>query len=206
MEVDPAVVANTRETLALLKELGAELVEVDLGWTEQSLQAFRDHGAAIFGAWVADYLPEHSQQMTDYACAYGATAAELTAKAFMDSMAEEASMWEKLSPILQRCDALICPTLAVPAVPLEHSPLDQNFRINGKPVAADFGWLLTYPFNMLSPLPVINIPSGFAANGVPTGIQIVGRPYDDLSVFTIAGACEAARPWLSTPEQRPRFS
>ncbi|WP_261843301.1 amidase [Aliamphritea ceti] len=206
VEVDPQVKANTLETLALLKELGAELIEVNLDWTEQCLQAFRDHGAAIFGAWVADYLPEHSSQMTDYACAYGATAKNLSAKAFMDSLAQEANMWQQLSPILERCDALICPTLAVPAVALNHSPLDPDFRVNNKPVAADFGWLLTYPFNMLSPLPVINIPSGFASSGVPTGIQIVGRPYDDLSVFSIAGACEAARPWLSNADQRPNFS
>ncbi|MBN3562312.1 amidase [Aliamphritea spongicola] len=206
VEVDPQVQANTRETLALLKELGAELVEIDLNWTEQCLQAFRDHGAAIFGAWVADYLPEHSHEMTDYARAYGATAEAVSGKAFMNSMAQEAYMWQQLAPVLQRCDALICPTLALPAVPLEHSPLDENFSINGKPVAADFGWLLTYPFNMLSPLPVISIPSGFAANGIPTGIQIIGRPYDDLSVFSIAGACEAARPWLNTADQRPRFS
>lgn len=97
-------------------------------------------------------------------------------------------MWQQLSPILQQCDVLVCPTLAVPAVPLDHSPVAEDFSINGKPVAADFGWLLTWPFNMLSPLPVINAPSGLATNGVPTGIQIVGRPYDDLGVFSIAGA------------------
>ena len=59
---------------------------------------------------------------------------------------------------------------------------------------------------MLSPLPVINIPSGFASNSVPTGIQIVGRPYDDLGVFSIAGACEAARPWLHNSASRPSLA
>lgn len=205
IEIDPEVEKNTRETMALLRSLGAEVEEVDLGWTAQTLQAFRDHAAVIFGAWVADYLPEHSHEMTDYAVSFGKTAATASAKAFMDSMATEAKMWNALSPILKHNDALLCPTLAVPAVPLNHSPIDLEFNINGKLVAADFGWMLTYPFNMLSPLPVINIPSGFASNGIPTGVQIVGRPYQEKDVFEIAAACESVQPWLNNLSQRPQL-
>ena len=40
---------------------------------------------------------------------------------------------------------------------------------------------MTYPFNMLSRCPVMSLPSGFAANGVPTGLQLVGRSYDDVT-------------------------
>ena len=126
VSVDPQIAGNTRETLRLLESLGAEICEVDLGWTEQCLQAFRDHGAAIFGAWVADYLPDHQHEMTDYAATYGATAAEVSAKAFMDSLAQEADMWQRLSPVLQEFDVLICPTLATPAVSLEHSRWIKN--------------------------------------------------------------------------------
>jgi Asp-tRNA(Asn)/Glu-tRNA(Gln) amidotransferase A subunit family amidase len=54
---------------------------------------------------------------------------------------------------------------------------------------------MTYPFNMLSQLPVMSVPSGFALTGVPTGIQIVGRSYDDLSVFRIARTLELAASW-----------
>jgi Asp-tRNA(Asn)/Glu-tRNA(Gln) amidotransferase A subunit family amidase len=53
---------------------------------------------------------------------------------------------------------------------------------------------------------VASVPSGFASTGVPTGIQIVGRSFDDLSVFRAAAAYERARPWLDTPETRPRFT
>lgn len=203
IEIDPQVEKNTREAMARLRSLGAVVEEVKLGWSAQTLQAFRDHAAVIFGAWVADYLPGHANVMTDYAVAFGKTAETASAKAFMDSMATESAMWEALSPILQDADALLCPTLAVPAVPLDHSPIDNSFSINGKPVAADFGWMLTYPFNMLSPLPVINVPSGFAGNGVPTGVQIVGKPYQESGIFEIAAAYEKAQPWLREISQRP---
>ena len=38
-------------------------------------------------------------------------------------------------------------------------------------------------FNMLNRLPVLSIPSGLANNGVPTGVQIVGKPFEDIGVF-----------------------
>jgi aspartyl-tRNA(Asn)/glutamyl-tRNA(Gln) amidotransferase subunit A len=44
------------------------------------------------------------------------------------------------------------------------------------------------------------VPSGFAANGVPTGVQIAGRSYDDVTVFRVGAALEAARPWSERPE------
>ena len=39
------------------------------------------------------------------------------------------------------------------------------------------------------------MPSGLARNGVPTGVQIAGRSYDDETVFRVGAAIEAARPW-----------
>jgi Asp-tRNA(Asn)/Glu-tRNA(Gln) amidotransferase A subunit family amidase len=57
------------------------------------------------------------------------------------------------------------------------------------------GWYFTYQFNLLSQLPVMSVPSGFSSAGVPTGLQIVGRPYDDISVFRAAKAFEQVRPW-----------
>ena len=71
--------------------------------------------------------------------------------------------------------------------------------IAGRLVAADYGWMLTYPFNMLSPLPVVAAPSGVAANGVPTGVQFVGRPYDDVTVFRGTAALEAVLPFPKRP-------
>lgn len=168
--------------------------EVDLGWTANVLQAFRNHSAAVFGGWVEEYLADRAQ-MTGYAVAFGETAKTVTAQSIMQSVATEADMWAALGPVLQRCDALICPTLAVPAVPLNHDPAGPDMTIAGRAVAADFGWMLTYPFNMLSPLPVLAVPSGVADNGVPTGLQIVASPYDDRTGFRVGAAVEARRPW-----------
>ena len=54
---------------------------------------------------------------------------------------------------------------------------------------------MTLPFNMLSRCPVLNVSTGFAGNGMPTGMQIVGRTYDDISVFQVGANYEAATHW-----------
>jgi len=57
----------------------------------------------------------------------------------------------------------------------------------------------------VSRCPVMSVPSGFAPTGVPTGLSIVGRAYDDVSVFRAAAAFEKAKPWLDTNERRPKI-
>jgi aspartyl-tRNA(Asn)/glutamyl-tRNA(Gln) amidotransferase subunit A len=59
---------------------------------------------------------------------------------------------------------------------------------------------MTTPFNVLAPCPVLAVPSGIAAsNGVPTGIQIVSRTYDDITAFRIGATLEQIRPWALAP-------
>ena len=47
--------------------------------------------------------------------------------------------------------------------------------------------------------PVLAVPSGFGARNAPTGVQIAGRTYDDLTVFRVGAALEAVRPWDVRP-------
>jgi aspartyl-tRNA(Asn)/glutamyl-tRNA(Gln) amidotransferase subunit A len=56
------------------------------------------------------------------------------------------------------------------------------------------GWLLTYPFN-LTGQPAISVPCGFSAEGLPIGLQIVGRRHADAIVLRAAAAYEEAAPW-----------
>jgi aspartyl-tRNA(Asn)/glutamyl-tRNA(Gln) amidotransferase subunit A len=54
---------------------------------------------------------------------------------------------------------------------------------------------MTIPFNIASRCPVLNVPSGFAATGVPTGLQLVGRTFDDEVPFRLGAALERAGLW-----------
>ena len=80
-------------------------------------------------------------------------------------------------------------------------------KINGEPVRNPFrGCAMTTPFNTMSRCPVLSVPSGRARNGVPTGIQIVGRTYCDADVFRAAMAFGTAQGQLYRgPDARPKL-
>ncbi|MGO4843924.1 amidase family protein, partial [Rhizobiaceae sp. 2RAB30] len=77
---------------------------------------------------------------------------------------------------------LICPTTALPSVSADFDQTKEEVKINGKVVDPMLGWVMTTPFNTMSRCPVLSVPSGHAKNGVPTGIQIIGRTYCDEDV------------------------
>jgi aspartyl-tRNA(Asn)/glutamyl-tRNA(Gln) amidotransferase subunit A len=69
-------------------------------------------------------------------------------------------------------------------------------QIAGRPIV-DFGYTpFTFPFN-LTGQPAATVPCGFSSDGLPIGLQIVGRRLDDATVLRAAAAFEAARPWAA---------
>ena len=101
-------------------------------------------------------------------------------------------LYDVFGPMMQEFDLFVCPTNGKPAAKADHDPWDEDFRINGQLVDPEYGWVMTHPFNMLSRCPVMSVPSGKAENGVPTGVQLAARTYDELSVFRTAAALEPA--------------
>jgi amidase len=118
------------------------------------------------------------------------------------------NMYATLGPILEKYDVLVCPTTALPAVRADFDPTLHDVRINGKKVEVwpIIAWCMTTPFNTMSRCPVLSVPSGRASNGVPTGIQIVGRTYCDADVFRAGMAYETAvGGWYRSKAMRPEL-
>jgi Asp-tRNA(Asn)/Glu-tRNA(Gln) amidotransferase A subunit family amidase len=191
-EVDAEVRRNTEAALEVFRDLGCEVEQVSLPWTDEIQAAAWTHLEHLFGTDIAGDLDEGGELMTLYARAFAERARGTTADAFLDAATVAGEMYEPLAAVLERCDVLVCPTNALAAVPAEMEPTTADVRINGVAVDPVIGWVMTYPFNMLSRCPVMSVPSGRAGNGVPTGIQIVGRSFDDISVFRAAAAYEKA--------------
>ena len=63
--------------------------------------------------------------------------------------------------------------------------------------------MMTLPFNIASRCPVLSVPSGLSRDGVPTGLSVVGKTYDDVTAFRVAAAHEARFPWYADPALRP---
>ena len=99
------------------------------------------------------------------------------------------------------------PTTRIPAVAADNDFSRDRVEINGEEVDPWIGWIMTWPFNMLSRCPVMSLPSGFGSNGVPTGVQLVGEALDDLAVIQASMALEAAvGGWYREPASRPSIT
>ncbi len=203
--IDADVRANMMRALDVFKSLGCEVEEVELGWGSDCDEAAMVwYGSMHFGRRTIWHAESHADLMTDYALATAAYARALTLDDMARSWDVVHKMYQSFGPIMETHEIFICPTNAIPALRADHDPLDKNFRVNGTKVDAEFGWILTHQFNMLHNCPVMSVPSGFAATGVPTGIQIVSRSFDDLSVFRAAMAYEkAVGGWFKTATDRP---
>ena len=88
-------------------------------------------------------------------------------------------------------DLLVSPSYAMPAWPVG---LDSPIELNGRTIGEDGAAELTMLFN-LTGQPAATVPCGWTADGLPLGLQIVGRRHDDALVLRAAAAYEAAAPW-----------
>jgi len=175
--------------------MGCKVDTIDLDWNDEAYDAWVTHWEGLFAAIAEQHMTRWQYKMDPFVRGLIQRGQNHDAVRVKQTELARTRMWKVLAKVFADHDVLVCPTLAVPAIAAEHANDDRNFRINGEPVDAYLQWALTYPFNILSQCPAMSVPSGFASSGVPTGMQVVGRPYDDLSVFRIASAFEATAPW-----------
>lgn len=116
----------------------------------------------------------------------------LTVKQIGEADKERTALYHRVRQFFERYDLLLTPTVAVPPFPQE---MIYPKEINGKPMKNYQEWLyLTYAITITG-LPVISVPCGFTSEGLPVGLQIVGRRLAEATVLKAAAAFEAIAPW-----------
>lgn len=203
--VDDEVVANTRAFAEALRVAGADvrMVEVALDF-ESTMRAALIHFGAIFGASVTEAAGDRPELLTDYAASFaersGAIFAEHGTYAGLNM---ESAVQATIASAMDGFDALICPTMGTIGWQAGQSYVGRQMVVGGETLDDYFEAAFTVLFNIASRHPVLNVPSGRASNGVPTGIQIVGRTYDDVMPFRIGAAAERELGWWGDPAWRP---
>ena len=198
----PEVEANTRRVAASLAAAGAVVDEVTLPWTrDQIWTAAQAHFATIMGAGIAAVEAEHGAMLNDYTRAF---AQSMTSDiSYYEGLELEGHLYEPLGVLFERYDALICPTIAADGLEVDNPYIEGPMLVNGVEVKHHILMFMTLPFNLFSRCPVVAVPSGLAGNGVPTGVQVVGRTYDDLTAFRVAAAVESTGVGYHDPTWRP---
>lgn len=203
--IAPEVSARFQATLEVLRGLGAEVFEADLGWTAELTAAVSDYFDHLFGRSLGRMGEQHGDLLTDYTAFYAERAGRSTSEDLLRCYELAGEWYRPLGRLLDEADALVTPTLTTHEVAAEQKPWE-TLTIDGRAVDADFGWTLAHPFNMFGRCPALSVPSGIAENGLPTGLQIITRTYDDARALQLGAALEKAQPWLDRAERRPLIS
>lgn len=116
----------------------------------------------------------------------------------MDEYLNAADEWEKLSKAVKEYfanfDIFLCPTVPIPAFP--HG--QNQFHIDGRELAGRHTLRITLPWD-LTGSPAISVPYGLSSDGLPIGVQVVGRHFDELKVLQVARLMEIGRPQGARP-------
>lgn len=114
-----------------------------------------------------------------------------TAGEYLQAVTQMQLFARQIISMFDRIDVLVAPTYMHPAIKvrewIDFSPKDTFQQI--------VNWILPCPPFNVTGQPVINIPSGCDRNGVPLGVQLVGKPNAEATIFALALQLEQAQPW-----------
>jgi aspartyl-tRNA(Asn)/glutamyl-tRNA(Gln) amidotransferase subunit A len=192
MRVDAEVAALVETAVARLGELGArvEAGKLELGWTRAAFDVLWKAAAAHIIAG----LPAPKLGLLDPGLAKAAAQGKaLSAIDYVRADFARTALGSQLGEFFTRCDVLVTPSVAVPALLVGTEVYDPRHEHEWMDWAG-----FSYPFNMAR-LPALSLPCGRTAAGLPVGVQIVGPLYAEARVVRVAAALERALPALPRP-------
>ncbi|MCH2291165.1 MAG: amidase [SAR324 cluster bacterium] len=108
------------------------------------------------------------------------------------------ALFHRIREFMEDHEFLLLPVSQVPPFPIDQPYVKE---INGIEMETYLDWMRSCYFISATGLPAISVPAGFTSDGLPVGLQIVGRPRDDLGVLQLAHAFETQTGyWKQVPE------
>ena len=140
--------------------------------------------------WLGALTPEQLAQVGPTARLFLETGSKVTGADYVRANERRMALWHAMREFHETYDLLLTPTLSVTAFPVGEPP-----KVIDGADYAPLGWSpYTAPFN-LTGQPAASVPCGFDARGLPVGLHIVGRAYQDSLVLRASRAFEQLQPW-----------
>ncbi|KUM29874.1 amidase [Arthrobacter sp. EpRS66] len=185
--VTESVLAAFDELVKNLKKSGFNLVEVQLPWTTgQIRETTFAHFGHILAPAMVEAIGDSGKPRAAYTDRFISDALDQARSVqLVESLRKDALLNSQLSAAMREVDILLCPTNAV-----DYLSADGNYLlgldVSGKHLAHYWEGHMTSPFNVANHRPVLSIPCGIGRDNVPVGVQIVGQPWDEKTVFGAA--------------------
>ncbi len=192
LPMEPGILAVCEAALHRCAGLGCAVEPIGLGTAPEPVwNAWLVWRRALVAARIAPHLvnPKNRALVKPEALWEVDQAAALTGREFTAASAQRSAFYQHLLRLFERHDYLALPTAQV-------WPFDAALRwptqIAGRAMDTYHRWMEVVIYATFAGLPCISVPAGFGPGGLPMGLQLIGRPRDDLSVLRLAAAYETA--------------
>ena len=179
--------------LRVFEEEGVEFVDVELPCPTMELYRTVQRPEATLAHIQGGWFPAFEHLYTENVRMRLIQGQQVAAVDYLRAQQERRNFTSSIRAIMQRIDAFVLPTLPIPAIPAKL--VGQSIEVNGVTEESATAFLrLTMPFN-LTGLPAISFPCGFSSDGLPLGLQVAGKPFEEATVLRIAHAYQQLTDW-----------
>jgi amidase len=186
LPVDPHTTAVLESQRGVFADLGIDLVEAepDLSGADEVFHIFR---AWDFELSYGDLLDNHRDQLKDTVIWNVEQGLAVTGPEISRAARVRSEIYRRVHDFFGEYEFLLLPVSQVPPFPAD---IPYPIEINGTPMATYIEWMRTCSRITVIGHPAISVPAGFTAEGLPVGLQILGRARDDWGVLQLAHAFE----------------
>jgi amidase len=168
------------------RTLGAEVTD-EIPDFSGVLGGFQTLRAVLFATLMGPVLAEHRDQIAPEIIGNIERGLKITPDQIFDAERIRTQLYHRMVSFFRNHDLLICPAASIPPFPVELRYVEE---IDGQPCETYIDWFsITFALTMTS-CPVVSLPCGFTAEGLPVGIQIVGRPRGEAALLRAAHRLE----------------
>lgn len=200
--VDPDIAATVQRAAEEMARAGAHVDLVDPGFTADDVFVWVGMWSVFMASYYGHLLETHGHEMDPDVVGLIEAGNRMSAADYKRLELRRTEVWQRIQRILDHHDVIVCPTMAQapkPATKLEESRQPQPPK-DGRFHAHD----MTTVWNLVSPCPAISVPGGRFGTGknegLPIGVQIIGRPGREDHVLELARVIET---WSGSPTWRP---
>lgn len=197
LPVEPAVTQALDSAVQKMWQLCPGIEEISLDALKDAMAVFSILRGAAFAQLMGDLYASDGHRMKATLQDNIQLGLALSSESIDAAEAARLKMLLALENLFKRFDYLLLPVTQVMPFPTE---LEYPEAINGQPMSSYIEWMSSCC--ILSPfgLPCLSVPAGFSRDGLPVGLQVVGRPGDDWGLLQVAYAFqEHTHHWQQAP-------
>ena len=152
------------------------------------LDGFQTLRSVLLGTMMGELLQTRRSDIAEDIVGNVERGFEVTPERLFEAERTRWNLYHRMTEFFESHDLLICPSASIPPFPVELRYVEE---IDGQACETYIDWFaITFALTMTS-CPVISLPCGFTADGLPVGLQVVGPPRDEAGLLTAAKWMEA---------------